>query len=215
VIRLLVVAETRLYREGLTHLLDGRAGLRVVGAVAANGGSLNADDLSEFDIAVLDSTMAGAVSVVRVLREVRPQAKIVAVAVSETEEEVIACAEAGISAYVPHEGSTEDLVVAIQKAARDELVCSAGIAAALMKRVAVLAAQLPAVSGTAHLTRRELEILRLLDDGFSNKQIASKLHIALSTVKNHVHAILEKLGVQGRAAAVAWARQTESVESGI
>ena len=151
---------------------------------------------------------------IRALRMSHPRAQVVALPVVEIEEDVIACAEAGVSAYVTHEASTDDLVATIQRVARGELVCSPGMAAALMRRVGALAsirapATDPRLRQTAHLTPRETEILRLLDNGSSNKEIAATLDIALSTVKNHMHAIFEKLGVQGRGAAVAAARHAQ------
>src|SRR5437773_985410 len=83
-----------------------------------------------------------------------------------------------------------------------------GLAASLLRRVATLAAEQAPVSAAERLTSREREIVRLIDDGLSNKQIAGELHIELPTVKNHVHNILEKLQVQRRSEAAARVRES-------
>ena len=81
------------------------------------------------------------------------------------------------------------------------------MAAALLERVASLASRLETPTGAGHLTEREQEVLRLLDRGLTNKQISSRLIIAVTTVKNHVHNILEKLGAHTRGEAAAKARR--------
>ena len=93
--------------------------------------------------------------------------------------------------------------------ARGEVVCPAGVAAVLARRVAALASQRREPAGDARLTLREREILRLIDDGLSNKEIAQRLSLQTKTVKNHVSNILAKLGVANRAAAAAALRGSE------
>jgi DNA-binding NarL/FixJ family response regulator len=109
---------------------------------------------------------------------------------------VLACVEAGVSGYVPRTGSIEDLVAAIRSAVRGEARCPPVITSALMRRVATLAN----AGGAGHrLTTRELEIAEHIALGMSNREIARRLGIELCTVKNHVHHMLEKLGVSRRA----------------
>jgi DNA-binding NarL/FixJ family response regulator len=96
-----------------------------------------------------------------------------------------------MAGYVPRDGSLSDLVAAIESAAHGELRCSPKIAASLFQRVARLTDETR--HSTASLTRREEEIARLIDQGLSNKQIARRLQIEVSTVKNHVHSVLKKL----------------------
>ncbi len=114
------------------------------------------------------------------------------------EQDVIACAEAGISAFVPREGSTEDLINAVRQAIRGELVCSPRVTALLFDRVAALSAgRIKSIDGHA-LTAREKEIVSLVERGLSNKEIARRLSVGTATVKNHVHNILEKLHIHRR-----------------
>ena len=126
-----------------------------------------------------------------------------ALGVSEAEDDILECAEAGIAAYVLREGSIEDLVETLEATVRGELCCTPKVAATLMRRLAALAATQPSALDATHLTSRELGILRLIERGLSNKEIAGRLFIEVSTVKNHVHHVLEKLQVRTRGEAAA------------
>jgi DNA-binding NarL/FixJ family response regulator len=203
VTRVLLVADIRLYREGIESVLADREPVEVVGAAR------DADEAVELaaglqpDIALVDVAMADAVAGVRAIRRAVPGVKILALTVAETEAEVLMCIEAGVSGYVTRESSVDDLVAAIQSAGRDEMLCSPRIAATLVRRVAALAAGATRARPEAVLTGRELEIVGLIDKGLSNKEIAARLLIEVPTVKNHVHNILEKLQVRRRADAAA------------
>src|SRR5262249_34883111 len=111
----------------------------------------------------------------------------------------------GVTGYVTREASLDELVAVIQSVARGEMLCSPRIAGALVRRVASLAAASP-VRPRVALTGRELEIVALIDGGLSNKTTPGRLLIAVATVKNHVHSILEKLQVRARGEAAAEVR---------
>src|SRR5439155_827652 len=106
------------------------------------------------------------------------------------------------------EASIDDLVTVIESVARGEAICSPRVAAGLLRRVAALAAGHGGDLPRAQLTNREREIVRLIDNGLSNKEIARALGIEVATVKNHVHNILEKLQVHRRGEAAARVRGT-------
>ena len=97
----------------------------------------------------------------------------------------------------------DDLVAVVESVARGECLLSPDIAAKLFRRVATLAREPRLEPIQETLTARELDVLRLIDEGLSNKEIATALSIELPTVKNHVHSILEKLDVRRRTAAAA------------
>jgi two-component system nitrate/nitrite response regulator NarL len=160
------------------------------------------------DATLLDLTTRDSLALMRELAGEVPESRVVALAVPEDENAVIACAEAGVAAFLTRDQSVDDLLETLASVARGEARVSPKLAAMLLRRVTKLAAQRSAGErpGTrrARLTRREHEVLRLLDEGLSNKQIAQRLCIELPTVKNHVHRILEKLAVRRRTEAVAW-----------
>jgi DNA-binding NarL/FixJ family response regulator len=201
-IRVVVASTIRLYREGLAGSLANVKTIEVVGTAVDVKASLDEIVALRADVVLADTSAAAECA--RLLADAAPEARVVALAVTEADADVIPLVEAGVVGYLTTEQSLDDLADMIVSVARGESPCSPSLAAMLVRRVAVLAAERrPRAAGTAALTRRELEILGLIGRGLSNKEIAAALHIELATVKNHVHHILEKLNVQGRTEAAA------------
>jgi two-component system nitrate/nitrite response regulator NarL len=197
-IRLVVVAQLRLYREGLAELLGAREGIRVVGAFP-DGASATAEiECLQPEVALVDMAMIDNIEAIRALVERAPGVKIVALGLPETADSVLRCAEAGIAAYVSRNSSVDDTVAAVRKIMQGEAECSPEIVASLIRRVAAMAHDRPEPGAAAKLTRRERQIATLIVTGLSNKEIAAELRIELSTVKNHVHNLFEKLHVGRR-----------------
>jgi DNA-binding NarL/FixJ family response regulator len=147
---------------------------------------------------LVDILMPDGIALVRRLSAERPELKVVALAVRELEDNVLQVAEAGVAGYVTCDASLAELAHTLASVARDELVLSPRMTAALMRRVAVLAHERVREPVFDTLTVREREIVDLLGRGLSNKEIGQALQIELATVKNHVHHILEKLHVTRR-----------------
>jgi two-component system nitrate/nitrite response regulator NarL len=204
----LVVADYPLYREGLAQALDYREGIRVVGTAASSPEALRRVADLEPDVALVDVATTNGFAAVRSLGETVPDAKIVALALPDSEDDVVAYAEAGASGWVSRNGTLADVEAVIRSVARGEALLSPKMTAGLLKRLSDLAAErAPALRAReVRLTSRESEIAELLDEGLSNKEIAQRLSISLSTVKNHVHSILDKLQVTRRGEAVALLR---------
>jgi two-component system, NarL family, nitrate/nitrite response regulator NarL len=205
--RLLILGEVGLYREALARSLRRDARFDVVGVAASVEEALAVLGRVEADILLVDTRMPEAADAVRGLAAAAPQVKLVALAVPEVEHEVITFAEAGASAYVTVDGSMDDLASVVRSVERGEVLCSPGMAAGLFRRVGTLARERQLDPIDEKLTRRELDVLRLIEEGLANKEIATALSIELPTVKNHVHRILEKLNVHRRTEAAARARR--------
>jgi|SRR5579871_4363813 len=199
--RIFVLSDIRLYREGLISCLSQRFQRSAILDGDSSDAGLSALFSFRPDLLVLDKTSTKAFEIARMIRQRTLGTTIVACGVEETESEVVACAEAGIAGYVTPDGSDKDLLAAIHHAQRGELRCSPRMAALLFKRVGTLARSRP--SETGRLTERERQILGLVKNGMSNKEIARTLQIGTATVKNHVHNILEKMNVERRSQAVA------------
>ena len=214
-IRALIAGRTRVHREALAVALSQARGVRVLGTASHRDEILTR--LAEApppDIVLVDFVMPEAAGIVAEIRRRTPNVKVVAITLGETEAEVIQLAEAGVAGYVLPDGSLDDLIIAVESAVRGELYCPPRVAFTLLRRVGAIA--LGSVTGTKEeaasspvhtLTGREREILQLVDQGMSNKQIARQLGIEVATTKNHVHNILQKLHVHRRIEASDWYRQ--------
>ncbi len=197
-----VVSDVRLYREGIAESLSARDQFTVLGSAATLAGALALGEKLRGHILLLDVAMAEGLTIVRALSDTLPDLRTVGFALDEVEDDVVACAEAGIVGYVPRDASFDTLVEIMESASRDELVCSPRMASQLLRRLAVKPGSVghPA---EARLTRREREVWQLLDGGLANKEIATELGIEVTTAKNHVHSLLTKLKVSSRAEAAA------------
>jgi DNA-binding NarL/FixJ family response regulator len=139
------------------------------------------------------------------------QEPIVAFGVPGDERHVIALAEAGVLGFVEREASVDQLIECILRAARGEATIPPKFATTLLRRVAALSDRKDAPDpDLAALTVRERQIVEIIAEGLSNKEIAARLSIEVATVKNHVHSILEKLNVSRRSEVVARLRLVES-----
>lgn len=241
-IRVLVASHIRLYREALGRVLEqsnnrtnasdptsaGDPGTpRNSGAAKDSGtqivlvgvASSAADAVEQVhrlapDIALLDMAMSDAFSVARQLGRFAAASRIVALGMAENEAEVLNCAQIGIAGYVTREASIDDMLDAVEATARGEVHCSPKIAGSLFRRIAALSTERANGSTPNALTARESQILRLLQQGMSNKMISRSLGIELATVKNHVHSILAKLGIHRRTEAISllYARAQQALD---
>jgi DNA-binding NarL/FixJ family response regulator len=193
--RVALVVETGLFREAVARLLP-RYGLAVV------------DPAANPDVVVVDVMGGADIGLLRELAVSESGPPVLAIGVRDADRNVLACIEAGAVGYVLQDASLDELADAAHRAVRDEPLASPHVIATLMRRVAVLSQNSP--PGTVgELTSRELEVVELIEQGLSNKEIAAQLSIAVTTVKNHVHSILEKLKVHRRGEAARLVRSSD------
>jgi two-component system, NarL family, nitrate/nitrite response regulator NarL len=201
-IGVLIVADVRLYREGLATSLASREHLFVVATSSDRSDARAKVHEAGPDVVVVDVAMRESLELIRDLRREAGATKILAFAVEEVASDILDCAEAGAAGYVTADASIDDLVAAIERIAREELVCSPRIAAKLFRRMSERFDE-PGTTHAKPLTMRERQVLDFIRLGLSNKEIAEKLCIAEPTVKSHVHNLLDKLEVSSRAQAAA------------
>jgi two-component system, NarL family, nitrate/nitrite response regulator NarL len=204
--RVALVAPIGIYRDALARVLP-RYGLRVVASLETEVEAGAIVGRAEFDVVLVDVSRGGGLATLRRLAEVAPDSRLLAIAVRDVDADVLACIEAGAVGYVLRDASLEELADAAHRALRDEPLASPHVIATLMRRVAALSANGDRTS-VGDLTTRELEVVELIEKGLSNKEIAAQLSIAVTTVKNHVHSILEKLKVQRRGEAASLVRSS-------
>jgi len=199
-VKVAILSVVRLYAEGLAEYLRSRGDVSIIGIAG------NFDEIKKLieanpvdPILCYTSEKDTAIEVRRIAARFS-EVRIIAVALTETETEIISWAEAGISAYVPRHASLTQLYTAILAAMRGEVKCSPKITGWLLRE---LRHRTERNQLGEELTSREIQTLRLISQGLSNKEIACELGISISTVKNHVHSVLEKLRVQTRSQAAA------------
>ena len=214
-IRVLLVDDQSLFREGLRTLLSVQPDLEVV-AEAGNGEeALRQAAKTVPDVVLMDLQMPvlDGVAATRRLRAELPESKVIVLTTFDNDEYVFEGLRAGAVGYLLKDAPSEKLVEAIRAAARGESFLQPSVAAKVIAEFARLAEQAPVRPQplVEPLSDRELEILRLVAKGASNKEIASLLFIAEGTVKNHITNILGKLEVRDRTQAALKAKELKLI----
>ncbi len=197
-------------RDALVAALQGTHGDRACGAFSHD--TVDAA-LAMFApaLVVVDAAHPEGAALVVAVRAQAPGARVVVLAAGGRDEEFLAWADVGISGYLGLNASAADLLSAVRRVGAGEVACPPRLTALLLNRFAGRSHGRTERAGLFSLTAHEQEIAELLADGLSNKLIARHLSVALPTVKNHVHSILEKWECRSRGKAAArYRRQNQS-----
>lgn len=208
-IGVLIVSDVQIFREGLAIALSRDEGLTVSQAASRPLESSRVIRRKQPDVALIDMMMPEALRVMSGIAEEAPKVSLIAMGISDDPQDVLSCAEAGASGFVRRQASLKDLSRAIEDARGGALHCAPEITHLLCCHVGRMNSrvQTGAAQPSTSLTRREREILDLIERGQPNKSIARDLGIEVSTVKNHVHSLLAKMGVRRRGEAAALHRR--------
>ncbi len=192
-----LVAENRLLREALIHLL-AKKDIRVVGASAYSPVAVDEISRKKPHVVLLDSSgLLPNASVLCSLRATVPAAKVVMVDMDFDENIFLKAVREGVVGYVLKDASAGEVAAAIRAVAAGEAVCPAVLSVALFRFVSQQTAVFTARSESV-LSPREQQLVELLGERLTNKEIAAHLNLSEQTVKNHVHNILRKLGASDR-----------------
>ncbi|HET6940978.1 MAG TPA: response regulator transcription factor [Sphingomicrobium sp.] len=203
--RVMLISPVLLYRQGLASSLSTDGRLQVVASTEPVHAEVEVVSNAP-DAIILDASNEDGLSLARQIKQSHENSVLVGFGVCGSDAHIVACAEAGIAAFVDESSSIDTLVQAVVGALNGEFRCSPKVSAILCERLASLATRSRSLKGISSLTSRELEVASLISKGLSNKEIALDLRIGPATVKNHVHNILEKLHVRRRAAIAAHAK---------
>ncbi|GAA4612410.1 response regulator transcription factor [Actinoallomurus liliacearum] len=201
-IKVLLVDDHPVVREGLRGMLTAEDDLTVVAEAGGAAEAVAAVRAHEPDVVLMDLRMPGGDGVEatsRVLAQ-RPQTRVVVLTTYDTDADILRAVEAGAAGYLLKDASRHDLAQAVRAAARGETVLAPSVAAKLVSRM----------RSPVELSRREIDVLRLVARGRTNAEIGRELLISEATVKTHLLRAFGKLGVSDRTAAV-----TAAIERGI
>lgn len=205
VIRVLVVDDHPVVRHGLRAFLASREGIEVAGEAGDGETAVIEAQRLRPDVVLIDLVMpgAGGVAAIRRLRAAVPEARILVLTSFSSEDQVIPAVQAGAAGYLLKDVAPAELESAVRTVARGEALLDAQVVGRVMAELAHgPQARTP---GIDDLTPRELEVLRLLARGRSNRQLAAELFVSEKTVKTHVSSILAKLRLGDRTQAALWA----------
>jgi len=210
-IRILLVDDQTMFRSGMRMLRTSQSDFEVVGEAADGEEAVQRGAALKPDVVLMDLRMPvlDGAAATRRLRTIQPECRVIVLSTFDEDEAVFDGLRSGAIGYLLKDAPTERLFEAIRAAARGESVLQPSVAARVVAEFARLSGQAPAWVKEMEepLSPRELEILRMLARGNTNRQIATELVLSEGTVKNHVTSILNKLGVSDRTNAALKARE--------
>jgi DNA-binding NarL/FixJ family response regulator len=201
-IRILVIEDNRVLRDGLITLLNGQSDMRVVASIGSGNSVLKTVSKLKPHIELLDLGLFSDKHR-RVLEEVKkhfPEVKVIGMGLLPTQADIIECVEAGVSGFILKNATVKEFLGTIRSVAQGAKILPPSLAGSLFSFVAehTIKKKRGKAADGVRMTKREREIVILIADALSNKDIAQRLNIATHTVKSHVHNIMEKLAIHSR-----------------
>jgi DNA-binding NarL/FixJ family response regulator len=210
VISIALIEDNRLVREGITALLNQHADLRVV-AAAATGDTLAMKRVTPH-VVLLDLGLRNGDSL-RVAGKVKqafPESKVIVMDLLPVHEDIVEFVNLGVSGFIMKDATLDDLVNTIRSVAGGANVLPPQMTGTLFSQIAreAIARGRPEVLDSVRMTLRERDVINLIAEGLSNKEISARLHIATHTVKSHVRNVMEKLALHTRLQIAAYAHRS-------
>jgi two-component system NarL family response regulator len=206
-VRVLVVDDQELFRRGLTMVIGALDGIDLVGEAGDGRTALELAVRTDPDVVLLDVRMPGfsGIETCAELKAIMPSVRIVMLTASDEEADLFDAVKSGASGYLLKDASIDDVASAVRLVADGQSLISPAMAVKLLDEFKQLTGPERSAVVAPRLTDRELQVLRLVARGLSNKDVAKDLFISENTVKNHVRNILEKLQLHSRMEAVMYA----------
>lgn len=208
-IKILIVDDHTLFREGLVSLFHSQPTITIVGEAGTGGEALAQALTMEPDVILMDIGLPDmdGLDVIKSILEQRPEMKIIILTVYDNDELLFEAIRRGAKGYLLKNTPVTKLIAAVHALERGEAALSRTMTGRVLEKISTLTInEIPKEEMDA-LTPRQVEILRLIAHGASNKQIAESLYLSENTVKVHIHNILKKLKVRKRHEAVNFARR--------
>ena len=213
-IPVLVIEDSRLLREGIAAVLNAQPDLRVVAAAESVATALRSARETRPRVVLVDSSLGedDSRAGVESLRAAAPDARVIVMDLLPAGEDIAEFVKAGVYGFIVKDATIEEVVAAVRAVAAGGEVLPSALTGRLFSQIArdAVATGRPEALGAVRLTPREREVIGLVAEGLSNKDIARRLHLTTYTIKSHVHNILEKLALHNRLQIAAYARKDEA-----
>jgi DNA-binding NarL/FixJ family response regulator len=201
-IQVLLIEDNRLLREGITAMLNEQPDIRVTSSTG-NGDAFEKAKKIKPQVVLLDLGLKSqnSLRVAELIKKEFPKAEIVVMDLIPVHTEVVEFVKAGISGFILKDATIDDFVHTIRSVAMGEKVLPPSLTGSLFSQIveyAVRSGKTDRLMNSVKLTKREHEVVDLIAKGMSNKEIATKLNLAVHTIKSHVHNILDKLALHTR-----------------
>lgn len=210
-ITIALIEDNRLVRESLTSLINQQPGLEVVLARASETPSTLVKIAPQIVLLDIGLRQGDSLRIAAETREQFPQARVIIMDLLPANEEIAEYVNAGVAGFILKDATLDDLVATIRSVAAGLSVLPTPMVNTLFSQIAREAVErdAPALLESVKMTPREREVVNLIAEGLSNKQIAARLHIAVHTVKSHVRNVMEKLTLHSRLQIAAYAHARE------
>jgi DNA-binding NarL/FixJ family response regulator len=214
-VRVLVVDDHALFRHGLVSVLRTAADVEVVGEARDGLEAIELAATLEPDVVLMDVRMptVNGIEAARRIRLAQPTVRVLMLTESEDEDDLFGALRAGATGYLLKEVAIDEIADAIRAVAVGQALVSPSMTTKLLSEFNAMSRRLEEEHDGRRLTDRELEVLRLIARGMSNKDIGTELVISENTVRNHVRNILEKLQVRSRVEAAMYAVREKLVDA--
>lgn len=217
-IRLLLLEDNRLLREGIIAVIDGQPDLKVVASFGDCSKALQSIGTSKPNVLLLDLGLRNqnSLQVVKSVKKNFPAIEIIVMDLIPLESDVLDFVKAGVSGFILKDATTDDFLKTIRTVALGGKVLPQHLTESLFSQIVEFAinhSKPSTLIESVRMTKREKQVIELVSDGLTNKEIAQKLHLSTYTVKSHIHNILEKLALHTRVQIAKYVHTSDSNET--
>lgn len=219
-ISIVLIEDNRLLREGISAMIKKQPDMTIAATVGNGENILQLVEKANPDVVILDLGLRSrnSLEIVKLIKKAHPEIKIMVMDLIPLQEDVFEFVQAGVSGFTLKDVNTANFFKTLRLVYEGKKVLPPNLTDSLFSQIvqhAIQTAKPSAVKDAVRMTKRERQVIDLIADGFTNKEIASRLHLSTYTVKSHVHNILEKLSLHSRVQIANFANITDSFKDAL
>ena len=213
----MVIEDNRLLREGITAMINEQSDLKVVASIGTTENILQRIYTLKPQVALLDLGLRNqnSLQVVKSVKKNASGTKIIAMDLVPLHEDILEFVRAGVSGFLLKDATIDDFLRTIRSVAKGNKILPPHLTESLFSQIvdhAITSSKKSSLIKSVRMTKREKQVIELIADGLTNKEIAQKLHLSTYTIKSHVHNILEKLALHTRVQIAKYAHTNEDFD---